>query len=74
MKDFIVELQMTNATDGYYCVVVEGENHLNRTVIKSDIQFFTRQGGYKLCHPEDRAKFYANAIAFGLNSYKEETR
>lgn len=58
---------MSNSTDGYYCVVVEGETHLNRTVIKSDIQFFTRQGGYSYCHPEEGAMKNAQAIADGLN-------
>ena len=67
MKKFIIEKQMTNSTDGYYAVVVEGETHMNRTIIKSDIQFFTMQGGYNYCHPESKAKEYAQAIADGLN-------
>ena len=67
MKKFIVEEQMNNNTDGYYAVVIEGEEHLNRTVIKSDIQFFTTQGGYDYCHPWQRAKEYAESIAMGLN-------
>lgn len=66
-KKFIVEQKMNNNTDGYYQVVVEGENHLNKTVIRSDIQFFTRQSGYDYNHPEQRAKEYADKIAAGLN-------
>lgn len=68
MKKYVVELKMQNDTDGYYLVVVEGEKHLNRTQIKSSIQFFTRQSGYDYNHPESRAKENAEAIAFGLNS------
>lgn len=67
MKKYIVEKQMTNNTDGFFTVVVQGEVHVNRTVIKSDIQFFTTQGGYSYCHPEQDAKQNAQAIANGLN-------
>jgi len=67
MKNYILEKQMNNSTDGYMCVVVEGERHLNRTVIKSDIQFFTTEGGYDYCHPYKDAEQNAQAIANGLN-------
>ena len=67
MKNYIVEQQMINDHDGYYTVVVEGETHLNRTVIKSSIQFFTYEGGYNYCHPWEDAKQNAQAIANGLN-------
>lgn len=67
MKHYIVEKKMNNATDGYYNVVIEGETHLNRTVISSDIQFFTTQGGYDYNHPWQVAKQNAIAIANGLN-------
>lgn len=42
---------MRNATDGNFQVVIEGETHLNRTVITSDMLFFTFEGGYSYCHP-----------------------
>lgn len=67
MKRYIVEKRMTNDFDGHFAVVVEGENHLNRTVITSDIQFFTTRGGYDYCHPKHRARENAEAIANGLN-------
>lgn len=72
MKNYIVEKQMTNSTSGYYLVVVEGEDHLNRTVIKSKLQFFTTEGGYDYCHPWQRAKSIAEAIANGLNLREEQ--
>ena len=66
---------MSNPTDGYYLVVVEGETHINRTVIKSPIQFFTGESGYDYCHPWQVAKQNAQAIANGLNELeKEKTR
>lgn len=71
MKNYIVEEKMTNSTDGYYNVVVEGETHLNRTVISSDIQFFTLQGGYDYNHPWQAAKQNAIAIAYGLNKLEK---
>ncbi len=67
MTKYIVEKQMTNSTDGYMAVVIEGEVHLNRTIIKSDIQFFTTEGGYKFNHPYESAERNAQAIAKGLN-------
>ena len=67
MKNYIVEEQMINNTDGYMTVVVEGERHLNRTVIKSSLLYFTTQGGYDYCHPYTGAKQNAQAIANGLN-------
>jgi len=72
MKKFIIEKQMLNKKDGYYAVVVEGETHLNRTVIKSSLQFFTLEGGYDFCHPWGKAKAYAEAIAEGLNRSEQE--
>lgn len=72
MKNYIVEKKMNNATDGYFLVVVEGEKHLNRTIIKSSIQFFTTQGGYDYNHPWVRAKENAEAIATGLNQLEFE--
>lgn len=71
MTRYIIEKQMINRTDGYYTVVVEGETHLNRTVIKSAIQYFTTQGGYDYCHPWQVAKQNAQAIANGLNQLEE---
>lgn len=68
MKKYIVEKQMINNTDGYMAVVIEGETHLNRTVIKSQIQFFTTQGGYDYCHPFAGAEQNAQSIANGLNA------
>lgn len=68
MKHFIVENQKQGSTDGYFAVVVKGETHLNRTVIKSDLQFYTTQNGYDYCHPWQKAKEYAEAIADGLNN------
>jgi hypothetical protein len=63
---------MNNQTDGYYVVVVEGEKEtVNRTVIKSDIQFFTIRDGYNYSHSWQRAKKNAEAIAFGLNNFKQ---
>ena len=59
---------MINHTDGHYLVVVEGETHLNRTIIKSKIQFFTTQAGYDYNHPWQEAKQNAEAIAEGLNT------
>lgn len=67
MKNYVLEKQMTNSTDGYMAVVIEGETHLNRTVIVSSIQFFTTQGGYDYCHPFEDAEQNAQAIANGLN-------
>lgn len=58
---------MYNATDGHYLVVVEGEDHINRTVIKSNIQFFTTESGYDYNHPWEATKQNAAAIAQGLN-------
>ena len=72
MKNYIIEKEMTNNTDGYWIVVVEGESHLNRTKIKSSIQFFTSKGGYDYCHPWERAKENAQAIADGLNQKQNE--
>jgi hypothetical protein len=71
MKKYITEKQMTNSTDGYHAVVVEGERHLNRVVIKSDIQFFTTQGGYCYNDPEEGALQNARAIARGLNELEK---
>ncbi len=71
MKKYITEEQMINSTDGYIVVVVEGETHLNRTIIKSRIQFFTRQGGYDHNHPYQDAKQNAQAIANGLNELEQ---
>lgn len=71
MKNYIIERKMTNKVDGYYLVVVEGETHLNRTVIKSNIQFFTNEGGYDYNHPEKDAKQNAQAIANGLNELEK---
>lgn len=68
---YILEKQMLNSTDGYILVVVEGQSHLNRTVIKSPIQFFTTQGGYDYCHPYKDAEQNAQAIANGLNNLEE---
>ena len=68
---------MTNSTDGHFVVVVEGEVHLNRTVIKSGLLFFTTQGGYCYNHPIEAARQNAQAIANGLNRLerlKEEAR
>ncbi|MFA6571715.1 MAG: hypothetical protein WCT77_10845 [Bacteroidota bacterium] len=62
---------MQNTTDGNFQVVVEGEAHINRTVIKSDILFFTTQGGYDYCHPYKDAEQNAKAIANGLNKLEE---
>ena len=67
MKNYILEKQMRNHTDGYMAVVIEGETHLNRTVITSSIQFFTTEGGYDYCHPYKDAEQNAQAIANGLN-------
>lgn len=67
MKHYIIEKNMLNKTDGYFQVVVEGETHLNRTIIKSKIQFFTTQGGYDYNHPLEQARDNAQAIANGLN-------
>ena len=72
MKNYIIEKQMTNSTDGYFVVVVEGETHQNKTVIKSQIQFFTTEGGYDYCHPIYRAEKNAQAIADGLNQMQRE--
>ncbi len=71
MKNYIIEKKMTNSTDGYVNVVIEGETHLNRTVISSSIQFFTTQGGYDYCHPYKDAEQYAKAIANGLNELEQ---
>ncbi len=71
MKNYILEKEMYNSTDGYYLVVVEGEAHLNRTIIKSRIQFFTTEGGYNYCHPEKDAEQNAQAIANGLNELEK---
>jgi len=71
MKKYIIEKQMINTTDGYMTVVVEGESHLNRTKIKSDIQFFTTEGGYDYCHPYKDAEQNAQAIANGLNELEK---
>ena len=71
MKKFIVEEKMITKTDGYYLVVIEGETHINRTVIKSNIQFFTTEGGYDYCHPWQDAKQNAQAIANGLNELEK---
>jgi hypothetical protein len=71
MKNYIVEKQMSNITDGYMAVVIEGETHLNRTVIISDRQFFTTQGGYDYCHPYKDAEQNAKAICNGLNELEK---
>lgn len=71
MKNYIIEEKMRNATDGYINVVIEGETHLNRTVISSSIQFFTTEGGYNYCHPYASAKENAQAIADGLNALEK---
>lgn len=71
MKNYIIEKEMTNQTDGHFVVVVEGETHLNRTKIKSSIQFFTTEGGYDYCHPWQKAKDNAQAIANGLNQLEK---
>jgi len=71
MKKYIIEKKMINKTDGHFLVVVEGETHLNRTIIKSPIQFFTTQGGYNYCHPFEVAKQNAQAIANGLNELEK---
>jgi len=67
MKNYIVEKKMTNNTDGYYTVVIEGETHLNKLVLTSQIQFFTTEVGYDYNHPWQVAKQIAQAIANGLN-------
>lgn len=67
MKHYIVEKKKSNVHDGRYNVVVEGETHLNRTIITSSIQFYTTEGGYNYNHPWQRAKANAQAIADGLN-------
>jgi hypothetical protein len=67
MKNYILEKKMNNTTDGYFLVVIEGETHINRTIIKSDIQYFTTQDGYSYCHPYKDAEQNAQAIANGLN-------
>lgn len=72
MKKYIVEKQMSSSTDGYYLVVVEGETHINRTVIKSSIQFFTGESGYDYNHPWQVALQNAQAIANGLNDLEKE--
>lgn len=71
MKNYIIEKVMRNTTDGDFQVVVEGEIHINRTVIKSDILFFTTQGGYDYCHPYKDAEQNAQAIANGLNELEK---
>ena len=71
MRTYIIEKQMSNSTDGYFLVVVKGETCLNRTVIKSNIQFFTTQGGYDYCHPYKDAEQNAQAIANGLNELEK---
>ncbi len=71
MKNYIVEKYMINNTDGYMLVVVEGERHINRTIIKSDIQYFTTQGGYDYNHPLKDAQQNAQAIADGLNQLEK---
>lgn len=71
MKNYIIEKQMINSKDGYYLVVIEGETHLNRTEIKSSIQFFTLESGYDYCHPYQEAKQNAQAIANGLNELEK---
>ncbi|MCK9544455.1 MAG: hypothetical protein M0R03_20745 [Novosphingobium sp.] len=72
MKKYIIEKRMINNTDGYYAVVVEGETHINRTIIESNIQFFTTQSGYDYNHPHNVAKQNAQAIANGLNDLEKE--
>lgn len=72
MENYIVEKKMINKTDGYCIVVVEGETHINRTVIKSNIQFFTTQSGYDYAHPWQLAEQNAQAIANGLNELEKE--
>jgi len=67
MKHYILEKQMLNGTDGYIVIVIEGETHLNRTMIKSNIQFFTTEGGYDYNHPFKDAEQNAKAMANGLN-------
>lgn len=71
MKNYILEKQMTNSADGYITVVIEGETHLNRTIIRSGIQFFTTEDGYNYCHPYEDAKQNAQAIANGLNELEK---
>ena len=71
MKNYIVEEVMNNATDGHFQVVVEGEKHINRTVIKNGILFFTTQAGYDYCHPVQVARQNAKAIANGLNKLEK---
>lgn len=71
MKNYIVEKQMINSIDGYMLVVVAGETHSNRTIIKSSIQFFTLEGGYDYCHPFKDAQQNACAIAKGLNTLEK---
>lgn len=72
MKNYIVEKKMINRKDGYYDVVVEGETHLNRTRIRSSIQFFTTEGGYDFNHPWKTAEQNAKAIADGLNELERK--
>lgn len=71
MKNYIIEKKMRNATDGNFQVVIEGETHLNRTVITSDMLFFTFEGGYSYCHPYKDAEQNAQAIANGLNQLEK---
>ena len=71
MKKYILEKQMSNSNDGYVAVVVEGETHLNRTVIKSSVQFFTTESGYSYNHPYKDAEQNAQAIADGLNDLEQ---
>lgn len=72
MKKYIIEKQMTNSTDGYIAVVVEGETHINRTCIKSSCQYFTTLGGYSYSSPLELAEKNAKAIASGLNAMERK--
>ena len=71
MKKYIVEHEPVSNQSGYYIVVVEGETHLNRTKIKSDIQYYTFEAGYDYNHPIEVAQQNAKAIANGLNQLEE---
>jgi hypothetical protein len=70
MKQFIVQKQMINATDGHYAVLIMGDTGPSRFCITSKLQFFTTADGFSYCHPEKSAKQYATAIANGLNLHE----
>lgn len=67
-RKFIVEKNKTTSKSGYYDVVQEGEEGvLNRVRIRSRLQYYTTEPGYNYCHPWQRAKENAEAIAKWLN-------